>query len=138
MNRSSSVARLGLVRLAVLATAAAAALALAPGAIAHADPPADDSGEEGQTHLQYPATAAVFRAYVSERITTARAKLEHHIVEHQINQQRADVLRARFNAAIGTLNAKVDAVCADGTVTHEEAHEVHELAKQLRHHPQQE
>jgi hypothetical protein len=134
MNRASFLARLGLVRLAVLATAAAAALVLAPGASAHADPPADDGSEEGQTHLQYPATAAVFRAYVGDRITAARAKLEHHIVEQQIGQQRADVMRARFDAAIGTLNAKVDEVCADGTVTHEEAHQVHQLAKQLRHH----
>jgi hypothetical protein len=121
-------------RFAHVAAALVLVAVLVPQTHAHADPPADESGEEGQTHLQYPATAAVFRAYVNDRITTARARLEHHIAEHQIGPQRADFLRGRFQAAIGALNAKVDEVCADGTVTHEEAHEVHELAKALRHH----
>ena len=119
------------------ATAAAALLlGLVPATRAHADAPADESGEEAQTHLQYPATAEVFRAHVNQRISNARARLEQHIVDQQVEPDKAAKLRARFQAAVVVLGGKVDAVCADGTVTHEEAHEVHELAKELRHHKQ--
>jgi hypothetical protein len=119
-------------RLVLLVAAAFATVSTAGSLTAHADPPADESQDEG--HLAYPATAAAFREHVAERITSARARLEKHIADNQVPAPKADVMRARFQSAIATLNAKVDEVCADGTVTHDEAVAVHDLAKQLRRH----
>ena len=118
---------------------AAAAFLVSPARGAHADPPPDESqgdpGEEG-SHLQYPVTAAVFRVHYAQRVTQARSRMEKHIVDHQLDQAKADALRARFQSALTQVNAKVDEVCSDGTVTRDEAIAVHELAKSLRHHPQ--
>ncbi len=120
-----------LARLAFVAAVAFAAVSTAGSLTAHADPPAD-AQDEG--HLAYPATAAAFREHVADRVADARARLEKHIADNQVPAQKADAMRAHFQVAIATLNAKVDEVCADGTVTHDEAVSVHELAKQLRHH----
>jgi hypothetical protein len=119
------------------------ALALAAGlcalpVAAYARPSAP-AGLHDEAEPKFPMTAAEFRDRVGRRIEQARAKMEEHITEKQLPADKADEHRARFRAAIAQLTAKVDEVCADGTVTKEEAEAVHALAKSLlhhRHHPQ--
>jgi hypothetical protein len=119
------------------------ALALAAGlcalpVAAHAQPPSP-AGLHDEAEPKFPMTAAEFRERVSRRIEQARAKMEEHIAEKQLPADRADEHRARFRAAVAQISTKVDEVCADGTVTREEAEAVHELAKSLlhRHHQPQ-
>jgi len=100
---------------------------------AHARPPAP-AGVHDEAEPKFPMSAAEFRDRVSRRVEQARQKMEEHITEKQLPADKADEHRARFQAAIAQINAKVDEVCADGTVTKEEAEAVHELAKSLWHH----
>ncbi|MGD0523632.1 MAG: hypothetical protein ABSE49_00740 [Polyangiaceae bacterium] len=100
---------------------------------AHAQPPVP-AGLHDEAEPKFPMSAAEFRDRVSRRIEQARVKMEEHITEKQLPADKADEHRARFRAAIAQLNTKVDEVCADGTVTKEEAEAVHELAKSLLHH----
>jgi hypothetical protein len=90
------------------------------------------SQTQRQEHLKYPAPAAEFREHVSERIAGARERLDEYIVNKGLRPEEASALRARFQAGVAQVNAKVDEVCADGTVTADEAKAVHELAKSLR------
>jgi hypothetical protein len=83
-------------------------------------------------HLTYPATAADFRQLVSERVAKSRARVEDYIAGKQLRPEDAAALRARFQTDVDQVMRKVDEVCADGTVTHEEARAVHELAQSLR------
>src|SRR5438105_13374151 len=81
---------------------------------------------------KFPMPAADFRAHVAKREAKARAKMEEHIAK--LPKEKADEVRAKFASAVAKIKEKVDAVCADGTVTKEEAHEVNALAKSLWHH----
>ena len=116
-------------RLAVLA----GALSFAAPAAACATTTTAPSRVEAKEHLEYPATAAAFRDHVSARVAQARARVEQYIADAKLDAKKADEVRARFQAAIVKIDAKVDEVCADGTVTEPEALAVHELAKALRH-----
>jgi hypothetical protein len=86
-----------------------------------------------EEHLAYPASPAVFRERVNDRVAKARARVEQFILDEEVSPETAKKVRARFEAAIAQIHAKVDEVCADGTVTAEEAIAVHELARTLRH-----
>jgi polyhydroxyalkanoate synthesis regulator phasin len=48
-----------------------------------------------------------------------------------VPEDRAKVLRAKFDLSAAVLNRKVDKVCEDGTVTREEAKEVRELVQKM-------
>ncbi len=80
--------------------------------------------------------AAEFRDHVTKRLEKARAHVEEFIVSKQIPREKADEIRAHFDAAVAQIGSKVDEVCADGTVTKEEAEAVHELVRSLLHHGQ--
>jgi hypothetical protein len=88
-------------------------------------------GEEG--NRKFPMTAADFRQHVNARLEKARARIEERITTEHLPQDQADGLRAQFKASVAQINTKVDQVCADGTVTKEEAEEVHELVRSLLH-----
>ena len=64
--------------------------------------------------------------------TTVQRKFLH------ISHVQAIVLSAtsekQVNPAVAQITAKVDEVCADGTVTKDEAEAVHELSRSLLHH----
>jgi hypothetical protein len=111
--------------------AVALSLVAAPAALAQPARSPVRPSHEGR-HLAYPATAAAFRARVTERIADARARMERHIADQKIGREQAEALRTRFQAAVVELGAKVDAVCSDGTVTVDEAKAVRALAKVLR------
>jgi hypothetical protein len=102
---------------------------------AHAQPPVlAPVGVNEDAEPKFPMTAAEFRDHVNKRVEKARLKLEEHITEKQLPADKADEHRARFRAAVAQISTKVDEVCADGTVTKEEAEAVRELAKSLLHH----
>jgi hypothetical protein len=109
----------------------AALSAFSVAASAQSAPPQDSEHEASR---KYPMTAADFQKLVGERIEQHRARMESHISSKQLPADKAEELRARFKAAVAQVNAKVDEVCADGTVTLAEAQEVHELARSLLHH----
>ena len=91
-----------------------------------------DVQQEGDQ--KFPMAAAEFRQHVTDRVAKARVKMEEHIASKQLPQDKADAHRARFQIAVDQITAKVDEVCADGTVTKEEALAVRELARSLLHH----
>jgi hypothetical protein len=112
---------------------AAAALCALPAAAAQARP--DAPGElRHDGDAKFPMSAADFRQHISEHLQTARTRLEEHITNKQLPKDQADQLRAQFDAAVPRINAKVDEVCSDGTVTKEEAEAVRELSRSLLPH----
>ena len=90
--------------------------------------------EEHGDSKKFPMPAAEFRQHTQARLEKARARMEAHISKKQLPEDKAAAARAHFNEAAAKMNEKVEAVCADGTVTKEEALEVRALAKQLFHH----
>jgi len=80
---------------------------------------------------KFPMSAADFRQHISDHLQKARARMEEHIANKQLPKDQADQLRAQFDAAVPKINAKVDEVCSDGTVTKEEAEAVRELSRSL-------
>jgi hypothetical protein len=106
---------------------------------AHAQPPARaPAGVTDDREPKFPMTAADYRERMSRHIEKARARMEEHITARQLPQDKADEIRARFRGAVAKINAKVNEVCADGTVTKEEADAVHELSRSLLHHHHEE
>ena len=83
---------------------------------------------------KYPMTAAEFRKHVAAREEKARDRMEAHIKRKELAKDKADEVRAKFNAALAKIDAKVEEVCADGSVTKDEAEEVRALTKSLLHH----
>lgn len=104
-----------------LVLATVSGLALADGA----DKPACKHGD-----AKFPATATEFRAKVQAREARGRARVEQHIAKAQLPAAEADRIRATFEAGAAKVRAKLDAVCADGTVTKEEAHELRAVARE--------
>jgi hypothetical protein len=100
--------------------------------VALAEPPQDE--HSAREDLKFPMPAAEFRQHVARHVEKSRQHMEKRIAEKQLEKDKADEARARFASAVALVNAKVDEVCADGTVTREEAEAVHQLAKSLHHH----
>jgi hypothetical protein len=108
-------------------------LAAAPAATAVAGTqPSAPAAMQEDRDARFPMTAAEFREHVSRHIEKARARMEEHIA--QLPADQAEARRANFKAAVAQITAKVDEVCADGTVTKDEAEAVHELSRSLLHH----
>lgn len=111
----------------------AAALCALPATAAYARPGApSEMRHDGDA--KFPMSAADFRQHISDHLQRARARMEEHIANKQLPKDQADQLRAQFDAAVPRINAKVDEVCSDGTVTKEEAEAVWELARSLLPH----
>ena len=117
--------------LAVVATLSALEVA------ASAQPPASATLHE-ESEATFPMTAGEYRGRVNRRVEEFRVRMEERMAERQLPAAKMEEHRARFRSGVAQLNTKVDEVCADGTVTKEEALAVHELAKSLLHyhHPQ--
>ena len=109
---------------AVLLVAAASGTALAD----DAREPGAPKGEHGEK--RFPALAAEFRAHVEAREARGRAHLEERIARDKLPAADADRLRAAFEAGTAKVHAKLDEVCADGSVTREEAHQLHAVARE--------
>ena len=80
----------------------------------------------------YPMPAAAFQQKVTARATKAREHMEKRAAT--LNPDQAKELRAKFDAGIAKVNAEVAKATADGTVTKEEAHAVHQVAREIRGH----
>ena len=92
------------------------------------------AGRKEGNEKKFPMPAADFRAHFTQRTDKMRARLEEHIAKKNLAQDKADEIRARFNAGVAKVSEKVEAVCADGTVTKEEAQEVRAVAKSVMPH----
>jgi hypothetical protein len=89
-------------------------------------------GDKGdKDDKKFPMKAEEFKKLVAERVGKARERLEKHISQKKMDEDKAKVLRAKFDLAVAVLNRKVDKVCEDGTVTKEEAKEVRELVQKM-------
>jgi len=89
---------------------------------------------KGDHDKKFPMKADEFRQHVAGRVTKAREHMEKRISTRNVPEEKAKEIRAKFNAGVAALNQKVEAVCADGTVTKEEAKEVHALVHQMVQH----
>jgi type II secretory pathway component HofQ len=89
-----------------------------------------DRGGKG-AKAKFPMAAADFRKHVDQRVTKARARLEAHITRKKLADDKAKEARAKFDAVVVLVNKEVEKVIADGTVTKEEAKQVHDVVKAL-------
>jgi hypothetical protein len=119
-----------------IVAAVAVSLSLAfSSALALAAPQHDHAARhQGDKAQQFPMAAEAFREHVTARIGKARERMEEHLTKKSVPGDKAREIRARFDLGVARLNEKVNEVCADGTVTKEEAQEVHALVKQMLHH----
>jgi len=90
----------------------------------------DEKPREGK---RFPVAAETFQKHVEKRIEHAREKLEAHMKEKNIAEDKRAAIRKEFESSAAEVRAAVKRVSQDGTVTKEEAKEVHDLAKSLRH-----
>lgn len=93
-----------------------------------------EGGDKGKKH--FPMPAAEFKAKVDKRQARARARMEERV--GKMEPAAAKDERAKFDAALATVNAEVAKACADGTVTADEAKAVraaspHHHGKHARH-----
>jgi hypothetical protein len=85
-----------------------------------------------QDNASFPMPAAAFKAKVEARQAKARTHMEERASKLPADQ--AKEIRAKFDAGVAKINAEVAKATADGTVTKDEAHAVHEVAKSVRGH----
>jgi len=91
----------------------------------------DDAKHRGEKHFPLPADK--FQKHVEKRIEKAREKLEARMKEKNLAEDKRAAIRKEFEATATEVRAAVKRVGQDGTVTKEEAQQVRELAKSLRH-----
>ena len=115
-------------RIATFALTAALAFAASPVFAGEGHGRAEHHAEAAK---KFPMPAAEFQQHVAARQEKARARLEEHIAKDKVAEDKANEMRARFQAGIAKVNEKVAAVCADGTVTLEEAKEVRAVVKSV-------
>jgi hypothetical protein len=89
----------------------------APAKVSHGDP------------SKFPMPGAEFKQKVEARQAKARARMEERA--SKLSAEEANALRAQFEAGTATINAEVEKIIADGTVTAEEAKEFHEVVRSV-------
>ncbi|MCL2724553.1 MAG: hypothetical protein FWD69_08970 [Polyangiaceae bacterium] len=80
-------------------------------------------------HAKFPMSGAEFKQKVDARQAKARARMEERASKLPADQ--ANALRAKFEAGTATINAEVDKIVADGTVTEDEAKEFREVVRSV-------
>ena len=118
-------------RIATFALAAALTVAASPAFAGEGHGRAEHHAEADK---KFPMPAAEYQQHVAARQEKARARMEEHIAKEKLAEDKANEIRARFAAGIVKINEKVAAVCADGTVTLEEAKEVRAVVKAVHPH----
>jgi hypothetical protein len=83
---------------------------------------------------QFPMAAAQFRQKVEARQQKMRERFDAAVAEKKIPAEKVAEVRARLAEGQAKVKAEVDRVCADGTVTLDEAKQVRQLAKSLHPH----
>jgi len=121
------------IRIAVAAVSLVAlpAFAYADGNTAKADH-AGHVKDKGGKKAQFPMDADTFRAHVEKRISKGREKLVEHMQKKNVSADKQSAILAKFDEGSKQVREATDKVCADGTVTKEEAQSVRDLAKSLR------
>ncbi len=79
---------------------------------------------------KFPMTAAEFKQKFDARAAKAKTRMEAHAAK--LSPADAQALRTKFQAAQAKIDAEVQKVIADGTVTKDEAKAVRSLAHSLR------
>ena len=113
-----------------LAIVAAPAAAFAGEGRAQAGAKDEGKPREGK---RFPVPAEKFQKHVEKRIEKAREKLEAHMKEKNLADDKRAAIRKEFESGVVEVRAAAKRVGQDGTVTKEEAKEVRDLAKSLRH-----
>ena len=94
--------------------------------------PAFAKGKGGDHAKNFPMPAAQFKAKVDAKTAKAKQRMEDKVKGLPADQ--AKELRAKFDSGVAQVNAEVAKATADGTVTHDEAKKVREVAKSVRPH----
>ncbi len=117
--------------------AALLALSVVPAA-AFASPESTGTTASQRVHQEkkekesFPMPAAEFKAKAEARVQKARSRIVERMNAKNVPAEKQKVVLAKFDEASAKVMAEVDKVCADGTVTKEEAHAVMKLARELR------
>jgi hypothetical protein len=127
MNRFAKIA-LAALALSTFALPALADSGAGRGARAEHAAHAGQRGEKGDKP-QFPMPAADFVARMAKRTEKAQARLEQHIAKKSLPADKAAEARAKFAASQAVINQEVAKVTADGTVTAEEAKQVHQVIR---------
>lgn len=89
-------------------------------------------GKDGKER-RFPVKAEKFQKVIEKRLGKAREKLEAHMKEKNLPEDKRAALRKDFEAGATEVRALAKQVGEDGTVTKEEAQKVRELARSLKH-----
>jgi len=89
---------------------------------------------EGKEKAQFPMAAADFKARIDTHISKNREKIVARMTAKNVPADKQEKVLAKFDEGTQTIMAEVDKVCADGTVTKEEAKQVAEVARTVRGH----
>lgn len=85
--------------------------------------------EKGDQDKKFPMAGAEFKAKVDGRLAKAREHMEKRA--SQLDAEKAKEVRAKFDAGAAKVNAEVGKAIADGTVTQDEAREVHKAMREM-------
>lgn len=103
--------------------------ALADGAH-HGDRAAADGGSAKPS---FPMPAAEFRARVNARLAERDARAEKRIADKKLDAAKAQKIRTHLAERKAKVTVVLDKVCADGTVTADEAKEVRAAGRGPKH-----
>jgi hypothetical protein len=85
--------------------------------------------DKGDQDKKFPMAGAEFKAKVDGRLAKAREHMEKRAAK--LDAAQAKELRAKFDAGASKVNAEVAKAVADGTVTKEEARDVHQAMRAM-------
>ncbi len=119
--------------------AALVTLSVVPAA-AFADSSPANTGDGTSTHVRhdkkekasFPMPAATFKSHVEKRIAKMRERVNGHIDKKNVPADKRKVILSKLDANAVKVIAEVDKLGADGTITQDEAKQVHTLARTLR------
>lgn len=89
-------------------------------------------GEDARAPRQFPMKGADFITMVDGRIQKVRAKVQEKIAKKGLPEAVQKQVMAEVDAGSAKVKAAATKAAADGTVTKDEAKEVHDLAKQVK------
>lgn len=119
-----------------LSTASLSTVALAEtGREARAGARAEKGGKHDK---KFPMEAAAFKKHVETRIAHVKERVEKHITEKKVSDEKAKEIREKLAKGIAKVNAEVEKATADGTVTKDEAKTVHHAMKEMHPHKKHE
>lgn len=91
-----------------------------------------EHGKDGKER-RFPIKAEKFQKVIEKRLGKAREKLEAHMKEKNLPEDKRAAIRKEFEAGATEVRALAKQVGEDGSVTKEEAQKVRDLARSLKH-----